>query len=98
MQKADKINFQDGMKYYATFIRSVDEDPIYTAYGARRRRESVRHFQATTRPSLSYNNKKMISLIQKESGKRSMPKVIPEEANHEFDLKKHKSDQKEEEF
>ena len=93
MQKADKINFQDGMKYYATFIRSVDEDPIYSAYGSRRRRESVRHFHATTKPSSSYNNKKLISLIQKESGKRSMPKVIPEETTHEFDnLKKHKSD------
>ena len=82
------------MKYYATFIRSVEEDPIYHAYGARKRRESVRHFHATTKPSTSYNNKKLISLLQAENdSRRNMPKVIPEEANLEIDnIKKHKSD------
>ena len=66
------------MKYYATFIRSVEEDPIYHFSGAKRRRNSIRHYHATTKPSTTYKNKKMISLLQSENDSRNMPKVIPE--------------------
>ena len=83
-QKAENVHFRDGMKYYATFIRSVEEDPIYHFYGARRRKDSARH--AATKPSTSYHGKKMISLLQAENESRSMPKVIPETSiNLEFD-------------
>ena len=77
-RNTDNVNFRDGMKYYATFIRSVEEDPIYQVYGARRRRDSVKHYHTTSKPSSSYNNKKMISLLQAENDSRNMPKVIPE--------------------
>ena len=78
------------MRYYATFIRTVDEDPVYQLYG-RSRRASARHYQtvvkhSSSKPSSSYTNKKMINLLHAEDESRSMPKVIPETSiNLEFD-------------